>query len=106
MVGATGHYAVRLRPNATDRDRDKIRQCANALRATTQDFGYGEACGRTIVAEIDPTQSLQQARGVSVAVLDPAKLWDYQQNRFEAERDATVAAQTAESSKNAKGGDF
>lgn len=87
-------------------DRDRIRTCSNAIRARSQSFSFSRDCGRTITAEVDPTQSLQQARAVHVAVFDPAKLFDYQNHRFEAERDAIVAAQTAESSKNAKGGDF
>jgi hypothetical protein len=87
-------------------DRNLINRCKYAISATNESLNWGPDCGRVIVAEIEPTQNLQQARSVSVAVFDPAKLWDYQEHHFETERDATVSAQAAESSKNAKGGDF
>jgi hypothetical protein len=87
-------------------DRNLINTCKYAISASNESLNWGPDCGRTIVAEISPTQSLQQARSVSVAVFDPARLWDYQEHRFETERDAAVAAQTAQSAKGAKGGDF
>lgn len=87
-------------------NRDLISRCKYAISASNESLNWGPDCGVAIVAELEPTQSLQQARSVSVAVFDPARLWDYQEHRFETERDAAVAASTAESSKNAKGGDF
>jgi len=87
-------------------DRGLINRCKYSVSADNDNLNYGGDCGRTIVAEIKPDRSLQLARSVAVAVFDPAKLWDYQQNHFETERDAVLAAQTAESARNAKGGDF
>jgi len=87
-------------------DRSRINTCKYAIEPRNESLNWGPDCGRVIVARLEPTQNLQQARSVSVAVFDPAKLWDYQEHRFEAERDATAGAQAAESSKAAKGGDF
>lgn len=87
-------------------DRGRINICKYAIDPRNESLNWGPDCGRVIVARLEPTQNLQQAREVSVAVFDPAKLWDYQEHRFEAERDAAAGAQAAESSKNAKGGDF
>lgn len=87
-------------------DRDRINRCKYAISATNETLNWGPDCGRTIVAAISPTQSLQLARSVTVAIFDPAKLWDYQQHRFEQEREAVLAGQTSEAAKNAKGGDF
>ncbi|MBS0331201.1 MAG: hypothetical protein JSS35_00400, partial [Proteobacteria bacterium] len=87
-------------------DRNMINLCKYAVSASNESLRWTPDCGRVIVAEIEPTQNLAQARSVSVAAFDPAKLFDYQEHHFETERDALVSAQAATSSKNAKGAEF
>ena len=87
-------------------DRDLINRCKYGVSARGQNLSYNGECGRVVTAMVEPAQNLVQARSVSVAVFDPARLWEYQNTRFEAERDAVIAQEAGAAAKDAKGGTF
>jgi hypothetical protein len=87
-------------------DRQLINRCSHSIGPTNRSLQWSPDCGLVIAAEVQRSQNPLQAASVHVAVFDPAKLWDYQENRFAAERDALLAQQAGAESENTKGGSF
>lgn len=84
-------------------ERQLLQTCRWSTDAAGRQLRWGPDCGLVIAAEVTSATNPLQARQVQVAAFDPAKLWSYHANRFEAERDALLAAQAGTESKNAKG---
>jgi hypothetical protein len=87
-------------------DRTLLQNCSYSVDAAGRSLRWGPDCGLAITAEVTPAANPLLARQVQVAAFEPAKLWDYHNNRFEAERDALLATQAGSQAKNAKGGQF
>lgn len=87
-------------------DRELMRNCSYSIGVTGHDMRWGPDCGLVVAAAVQPSQNPLQASAVRLAVFDPAKLWDYQEHRFPAERDAMRASQAGAESGKAKGGNF
>lgn len=87
-------------------DRQLLQNCSRSIGATNQSMQWGPDCGLVVAAEVRPSRNPLQAASVHVAIFDPAKLWDYQENRFAAERDALVAQQAGTEAGKAQGGSF
>ena len=87
-------------------DREGLRRCAYSVSASNRSLQWSPDCGLVIAAQVMPAQNPLQAQAVHVAIFDPAKLWDYQENRFAAERDALLARQAGVESDKTTGGTF
>lgn len=87
-------------------DRQKLARCAASVSASNRSLQWGPDCGLVIAAEVTRSQNPLQAASVHVAIFDPARLWDYQENRFAAERDQLLAQQAGAESGKSQGGTF
>ncbi|GAA4773190.1 hypothetical protein GCM10023219_20460 [Stakelama sediminis] len=87
-------------------NRDLLHRCSRYLSASQQSLSFDPECGLVITASLTPAQNPMLAQSVNVAAADPAALYDYEQNHFEAERDATLASQASQQASNATGGTF
>lgn len=109
MVGDRGQFFWLLGPEGKplpEFDRDKLRECSAGISIYGTQMNWRSDCGLTIVAQIEPAYGNPQlAQAVRVAMIDAASYYDYEVNRFPAERDAYRAAQAAGAGAN-EGGKF
>lgn len=87
-------------------EREKLRTCSAGISIYGNTMNWRPDCGLTIVAQLDQAyDNPQLAQAVHVALFDAAAYYDYEVNRFPAERDALRAGQAAAASDNT-GGEF
>lgn len=82
-------------------DREKLRQCSNGIAIYGTQMNWRPDCGLTIAAQVDTAyDNPQLAQSVQVAMIDAAAYYDYEVNRFPAERDALRAGQAGQANAN------
>lgn len=87
-------------------DREKLRNCAASISLRGTQMNWRPECGLTVVARVDEAYGNPQlAQAAHVAVFDSARYYDYEVNRFPAERDAQRASEASKADANA-GGEF
>jgi hypothetical protein len=87
-------------------ERELLQRCANSANPKHRSANWGPDCGLAISAIVPADRSSGLAQAVHVAIIDPARLWDYQENRFPFERDQLLAAKAGAEARDAKGGEF
>lgn len=109
LVGDRGQLFWLLGPDGKplpEFDRDKLRECSAGISIYGTQMNWRPDCGLTIVAQIEPAYGNPQlAQAVRVAMIDAARYYDYEVNRFPQERDAFRASQAADAGAN-EGGKF
>ncbi|MDZ4138586.1 MAG: hypothetical protein U1D66_06865 [Erythrobacter sp.] len=82
-------------------DREKLRACSYGIAIYGTRMNWRPDCGLTIVAQVDTAYANPQlAQSVQVAMIDAAAYYDYEVNRFPAERDALRAGQAGAAGAN------
>ena len=77
-------------------DRQRLQNCRSSISVSGPQMNWSPECGLTIVARIDRAyDNPQLASAVHVALFDSATYYDYEVNRFPAERDALRAGGAA-----------
>jgi hypothetical protein len=87
-------------------ERALLQRCANSANPRHRSASWGPDCGLAISAVVPADRASGLAQAVHVSIINPARLWDYQENRFPAERDQLVATQADAEAGEAKGGEF
>ena len=82
-------------------DREKLRECSSGIAIYGMQMNWRPDCGLTIVAQVETAYANPQlAQSVQVAMIDAAAYYDYEVNRFPAERDALRAGQAGAAGAN------